>query len=87
MTLIADGFLAGSLLTLLLPVALLIALVIWYLMFLRRVPEPSEGGEAVAGGAANPEPVANPGAGAGSGPGAGSGYASDQPAGQRPAES
>jgi hypothetical protein len=47
MTLIAD-FLAGSILTLILPVALLIALVWWYLMFLRRVPETTvdEGGAA-----------------------------------------
>ena len=32
-------FLAGALLTLLLPVALLIALVAWYWMFSARVPE------------------------------------------------
>ena len=32
-------FLAGSLLTLLLPVALLIALVVWYWRFSARVPE------------------------------------------------
>ncbi|HEY3772371.1 MAG TPA: hypothetical protein VGL69_05215 [Solirubrobacteraceae bacterium] len=34
----ADNFLAGSLLTILLPLGLLIALVIWYLMAVRRVP-------------------------------------------------
>lgn len=56
MTLIADGFLAGSLLTLLLPVALLIALVWWYLAFLRRVPETGE----KAAAAANPGPGAAP---------------------------
>jgi hypothetical protein len=38
---IAD-FLAGSLLTLLLPVALLIALTVWYVLFIRRVPETAE---------------------------------------------
>lgn len=32
-------FLAGALLTLLMPVALLIALVVWYYMFSVRVPE------------------------------------------------
>ncbi len=42
MTLIPATFLAGSLLTLLLPVALLIALTVWYMMFVRRVPETSE---------------------------------------------
>jgi hypothetical protein len=53
---IAD-FLTGSLLTLLLPVALLIALVVWYLMFLRRVPEPADGKEADRAPAApNPGP-------------------------------
>jgi hypothetical protein len=56
MTLIAD-FLAGSILTLILPVALLVALVWWYLMFLRRVPETTveEGGAA-----AHPGPGAAP---------------------------
>lgn len=44
-------FLAGALLSLLLPIILLTALVVWYVMFLRRVPEPTE--EAVA-----PEPAA-----------------------------
>ncbi len=39
MTLIPATFLAGSLLTLLLPVGLLIALTVWYLKFVRRVPE------------------------------------------------
>jgi hypothetical protein len=36
------SFLAGALLSLLLPVLLLIALTVWYAMFLRRVPETSE---------------------------------------------
>jgi hypothetical protein len=38
-------FLEGSLLSLLLPVCLLIALTVWYVMFVRRVPETTEGGE------------------------------------------
>ena len=35
------AFLAGALLSLLLPTILLIALVVWYWWFLKRVPEPS----------------------------------------------
>lgn len=58
MTLIADGFLAGSLLTLLLPVALLLALVYWYLHFIRKVPETVEGKETAA--ASNPGPGGTP---------------------------
>jgi hypothetical protein len=34
----ADSFLAGSLLSLLMPVLLLIAIVVWYLIAIRRVP-------------------------------------------------
>lgn len=50
------AFLAGALLTILLPVALLIALVVWYWAFSVRVPETAEGPERHA------EPaVANPG--------------------------
>jgi hypothetical protein len=51
------AFLAGALLTLLLPVALLIALVVWYWMFSTRVPETAdriEPGREPA--AANPAP-------------------------------
>jgi hypothetical protein len=48
-------FLAGSLLTLLLPVALLLALVVWYWMFSVRVPETADGAEA-----ATPPPVSDP---------------------------
>jgi hypothetical protein len=60
MMLIAD-FLTGSLLTLLLPVALLIALVVWYLAFIRRVPETGEGKEtAAAPAASNPGPGGSP---------------------------
>lgn len=42
MTLIAS-FLAGSLLSLLLPVLLLIALVVWSVSYTRAVPEPVDG--------------------------------------------
>jgi hypothetical protein len=35
----ADNFLAGSLLTLLMPVGLLIAIAIWYVLAVKRVPE------------------------------------------------
>lgn len=48
---IAD-FLAGALLTLLLPVALLIALVVWYWRFSSRVPDLAEGPEASSAPAA-----------------------------------
>ncbi len=43
------AFLAGALLTLLLPVALLIALTVWYWIFSVRVPEtPRESGAGTA---------------------------------------
>ena len=35
----ADNFLAGSLLTLLLPIGLLIVIAVWYVIAIRRVPE------------------------------------------------
>ena len=55
---IAD-FLAGSLLTLLMPVALLIALVVWYWVVSVRTPDTSDGrGESSASpAAANPGPT------------------------------
>ena len=37
--LFADNFLAGSLLTILVPLGLLVAISIWYLIALRRIPE------------------------------------------------
>jgi hypothetical protein len=40
-------FLEGSLLSLLLPACLLVALTVWYVLFVRRVPETTEGGEPV----------------------------------------
>jgi hypothetical protein len=39
MPLFADDFLAGSLLSLLLPVCLLIAVAVWYVAFARRAPD------------------------------------------------
>jgi hypothetical protein len=39
MPLFADDFLAGSLLSLLLPVCLLIAIAVWYVLFARRAPD------------------------------------------------
>jgi hypothetical protein len=38
-------FLAGSLLSLLLPTLLLIALVVWYFRFIDRAPGPADGSE------------------------------------------
>jgi len=50
-------FLAGSLLTFLLPVALLIALVLWYYKFSAGVPDTVDGPEtSTSPGAANPGP-------------------------------
>ena len=50
-------FLAGALLTLLLPVALLIALVVWYWHFSVRVPDTASGSESgTAPAAANAGP-------------------------------
>jgi hypothetical protein len=37
--LFADNFLAGSLLSLLLPIGLLIAIAVWYVHTIKRVPE------------------------------------------------
>jgi hypothetical protein len=36
------AFLAGALLSLLLPTLMLIALIVWYWWFLKRVPEPPD---------------------------------------------
>jgi hypothetical protein len=54
------AFLAGSLLSLLLPTLLLIALVVWYWLFIRRVPEPTDGSDGGMPGA--PSPAQPPGA-------------------------
>ncbi len=62
MPLFADDFLAGSLLSLLLPVCLLIAIAAWYLLYARRAPEahpssPSLPPADVVAAAADAEPV------------------------------
>jgi hypothetical protein len=54
---IAD-FLAGALLTLLLPVTLLIALVLWYWWYSARVPAADRSEPATAPAAGNPGPSA-----------------------------
>lgn len=43
---LASSFLAGSILSLLLPVLLFIGLVVWYVKFVRTVPDTAEGSEA-----------------------------------------
>ena len=53
------SFLAGSLLSLLLPTLLLIALVVWYLRFFRTVPETAER-DTPAASAATADPTAGP---------------------------
>jgi hypothetical protein len=50
------AFLAGSLLTILLPIALLIALVVWYWRFSSRVPETGDSTEAAGAPAAGTNP-------------------------------
>jgi hypothetical protein len=82
-TLTASSFLAGSILSLLIPVFLLIALVVWYVKFIRRVPETGEGEDAAAAAAAavHPGPDAAPAAGHNPGPAAPSG-ATPPPTGQ-----
>jgi len=61
-------FLAGALLTILVPLAVLLALSVWYMLFLRRVPDPGlETATAEAGradtGAAPPDRTATVGEG------------------------
>jgi hypothetical protein len=88
-TLTASSFLAGSILSLLIPVFLLIALVVWYVKFIRRVPETGEGEDAAAAAAAaaavNPGPDAAPATGHNPGPAA-PGGAMPPPTGQTPAQ-
>lgn len=62
------AFLAGALLSLLVPVGLLIALSLWYMLFVRRVPETTEADmhglpdpAALAGDAPSAEPGSKPG--------------------------
>jgi hypothetical protein len=53
------AFFAGALLTLLLPVVLLIALVVWYWLFSVRVPNTADGSEpGTAPAEGNPPPRA-----------------------------
>ena len=62
------SFLAGSLLSLLLPLAVLMALAVWYFLFFRRVPDPAlPASRTDAGGPpAAPTPLTEgPGAGGG----------------------
>jgi cytoskeletal protein RodZ len=61
----ADNFLAGSILSLLMPVCLLIAIAIWYVLTARRLPEDTPASspslpppEVVA--AASPSPAESP---------------------------
>lgn len=65
----ADGFLAGSLLTLLVPIALLIVIAVWYVRAVRHVPEDTPTSSAVlppadvlaaAAEAAAPDPPEGP---------------------------
>jgi hypothetical protein len=53
----ADNFLAGSLLTLLMPTCLLIAIAIWYTLSVRRVPKDTSTSSAAV---PTPEVVAAP---------------------------
>jgi hypothetical protein len=67
---LANNFLAGSLITLLMPVLMLIALVVWYMIVVKRVPggEPAESERSSpageprtgAGGAGGGPPARNP---------------------------
>ena len=63
----ADNYLAGSLLTLILPIALLIAIAIWYVIAVKKVPESRRtvaGATAPAASASAPEaPDPQPAAG------------------------
>jgi hypothetical protein len=78
MTLIASSFLAGSLLSLLLPTIMLTALIVWYVKFIREVPDTTEeelasasagnpGAAAAPASASNPGPAGGPGGAAPSG--------------------
>jgi hypothetical protein len=63
---LATNYLAASLLTLILPLALLIALLIWYFLALRRVPEdtpassPSLPSREMVAAASSASPAATP---------------------------
>lgn len=53
------AFLAGALLSLLLPVVLLTALVVWHWVIVARVPEPPESTENPPGASTDPSPRAS----------------------------
>jgi hypothetical protein len=49
---VASSFLAGSLLSLLLPVLIFLAILVWYVKVIKRVPDTVDGSEAEAAGGA-----------------------------------
>jgi hypothetical protein len=59
-TLPVASFLAGSLLSLILPVGLLIAIVIWYVVSIRRTPERPDSADVRAIAASAETPAADP---------------------------
>jgi hypothetical protein len=61
--LFADNYLAGSLLTLLLPIGLLVVIAVWYVIAVKKVPESRRtvAGATPPTGASAPDP--QPGAG------------------------
>jgi hypothetical protein len=60
----ADNFLAGSLISLLMPVILLISLVVWYMLSIKRVPT-GRGDSPPPGESVATPPAAGPGPGPG----------------------
>jgi hypothetical protein len=48
---VASSFLAGSLLSLLLPVLIFLAILVWYLKFIKGVPDTVDGSQADPAGA------------------------------------
>jgi hypothetical protein len=60
MPLYADNFLAGSILTLVLPVSLLIVVAFWYMSSLRRIPD-RDPDTTTHGAPTGPPPVPEPG--------------------------
>jgi hypothetical protein len=67
--LIASHFLAGSLLSLLMPVGVLIALIVWYLLAVKRIP--SGGSERLQDAPPTAEPQPGDGAPGGGAPSGG----------------
>ncbi len=60
------SFLAGAVISLVIPVLLLIALTVWYLKFFRRVPETTEGELTHSGADPRLEPPVDAGSVSGS---------------------